>query len=385
MSELFPILISSAFLLFFSNAFSTYNHISKRYEKKEWFFYYILAFSVAIFVGLRTNFNDTHTYVETYDVFIPQNESLFDDVLSNTGRIQWLSLGSNPGFTFIQNVMYHLGFSSQDFLMCFALFSVVVYFWFIRKYSEDIVFSVFLFFTIGIFASTMAAIKQNFAIAVGLIALDRYLEGKKSISAILILLASLVHPYILMFLFVPFLMFKPWERKTYLLISTFAVAGLTLQFFIGRIVDITTLIGEDYTVESFVGEGVNLLRALVFLVPLAMSFLVRKNIPDEYYDRKMSLFVNLSMLNGMLMFVALFGNAIYFGRLSDYFTVFSIIALPSVLKFMDSRTKNLIRIIAFILYSVFFAYELLRGYGDRTFDDMFNRVKLFDYIKTLVQ
>ena len=84
--------------------------------------------------------------METYDVFIPQNESLFDDVLSNTGRIQWLSLGSNPGFTFIQNVMYHLGFSSQDFLMCFALFSVVVYFWFIRKHSEDIVFSVFLFF-----------------------------------------------------------------------------------------------------------------------------------------------------------------------------------------------------------------------------------------------
>ena len=231
----------------------------------------------------------------------------------------------------------------------------------------------------------MAAIKQNFAIAVGLIALDRYLEGKKSISAILILLASLVHPYILMFLFVPFLMFKPWERKTYLLISTFAVAVLTLQFLIGRIVDITTLIGEDYTVESFVGEGVNLLRALVFLVPLAMSFLVRKNIPDGYYDRKMSLFVNLSMLNGMLMFVALFGNAIYFGRLSDYFTVFSIIALPSVLKFMDSRTKNLIRIIAFILYSVFFAYELLRGYGNRTFDDMFNRVKVFDYLKTLVQ
>lgn len=384
MSELFPILISSAFLLFFSNAFSTYNHISKRYEKKEWFFYYILAFSVAIFVGLRTKFNDTLTYVETYDVFIPQNESLFDDVLSNTGRIQWLSLGSNPGFTFIQNVMYHLGFSAQDFLMCFALFSVVVYFWFIRKHSEDFVFSVFLFFTIGIFVSTMAAIKQNFAIAVGLIALDRYLEGKKSKFAILILLASLVHPYILMFLLAPFLMFKPWKRKTYLLISAFAVVGLTLQLFIGRIVEITTLLGEDYTAESFVGEGVNPLRVLVFLVPLAMSFLVRKNIPDGYCDRKMSLFVNLSMLNGMLMFVALFGNAIYFGRLSDYFTVFSIIALPSVLKFMDSRTKNLIRIIAFILYSVFFAFELLRGYGGSTFNDYFDRVKLFDYIKTLI-
>lgn len=384
MSELFPILISSAFLLFFSNAFSTYNHISERYEKKEWFFYYILAFSVAIFVGLRTKFNDTLTYVETYDVFIPQNESLFDDVLSNTGRIQWLSLGSNPGFTFIQNVMYHLGFSAQDFLMCFALFSVVVYFWFIRKYSEDFVFSVFLFFTIGIFVSTMAAIKQNFAIAVGLIALDRYLEGKKSKFAILILLASLVHPYILMFLLAPFLMFKPWKRKTYLLILAFAVVGLTLQLFIGRIVEITTLLGEDYTAESFVGEGVNPLRVLVFLVPLAMSFLVRKNIPDGYYDRKMSLFVNLSMLNGMLMFVALFGNAIYFGRLSDYFTVFSIIALPSVLKFMDSRTKNLIRIIAFILYSVFFAFELLRGYGGSTFNDYFDRVKLFDYIKTLI-
>lgn len=382
MSELLPILIPSIFLLFFSDALSTYNHVSKRYERKDKVFFYILAFSVAIFVGLRIAFNDTLTYVGTYNIFIPKNDSILDDCMSKTGRIQWLSLGSNPGFTFVQNIMCHLGFSSQDFLMCFALFSVVTYFWFIHKYTEDIFFSGYMFFTIGIFVSTMAAIKQNFAVAVGLIAIDRYLCGKKGAFFSLIIFASLFHPYILMFLFVPFLLFTPWERKTYIVIGAFVGIGLTLQLLIGRIIDFTTILGEDYTAESFIGEGVNPLRVLVFLVPLAVSFLVRKNVPPEFYDRNTALFVNLSMINGMLMFVALFGNAIYFGRLAQYFSLFSVLALPSVLKYMDERTRNLIKIIAIVLYCIFFVYELLHGYGARTFNDMFSRMKFFDYIET---
>lgn len=384
MSELLPILIPSIILAIFSALASKYNHENRRYEKKDWMFFYIMAISVAIFVGLRTAFNDTLSYIESYDVFISRNSSILDDCLSKTGKIQWLSLGSNPGFTFVQNIMYHLGFSSQDFLMSFALFSVITYFWFIRKNTEDIFFSVYMFFTIGIFVSTMAAVKQNFAVALGLIAIDKYLSGKKGAFFALIIIASLFHPYILMFLFIPFLSFTPWEKKTYYVIAAFATMGLALQLLIGRIISITTILGEEYTADSFTGEGVNPLRVLVFLVPLAMSFLVRKNVPSEFYDRKIALFVNLSMINGMLMFVALFGNAIYFGRLAQYFSLFSVIALPSVLKYADDRIKNLIKIIAVVLYFVFFVYELLRGYGSRTFNDMFSRMNFFDYIDTLI-
>lgn len=65
-------------------------------------------------------------------------------------------------------------------------------------------------------------------------------------------------------------------------------------------------------------------RLLVTLVPLVMSFILRKQINDPYYeyDRQDNICLNLSFLNGEIMFIALFGTANYFARLANYFYIF---------------------------------------------------------------
>ena len=115
------------------------------------------------------------------------------------------------------------------------------------------------------------------------------------------LIAALIHPYALMYLLVPFMEFRPWTKRTYWILTIFLAAGFLLRPLIGTVVNITALLGEEYTASSFTGEGVNIFRVLVCNVPLALSFLYRKKLFVNT-SKTENLIVNLAMLNGVIMF-----------------------------------------------------------------------------------
>lgn len=382
MKEILPIFISTMVLVLFSQLFSPRDQITKNYIQKEKLLYLIATISMALFVGLRTRYNDTTTYKETYIWLIFEDGSLLDNV--GGGKINWLALGENPAFTFVQNVFKHLGFSTQTFLLIFSIFYIVVFMWFIQKYSKNFFFSVFLFFTLGLFSFSCAAIKQCTAISFGLIAVDLYFAKRSKLWFLPILIGSLFHPYILFFLIVPFVRFKPWSKKSYWLVGGFFLFGVTLQFLMSTIVDITTMLGESYSNDEFTGSGVNPLRVLVYLVPLVLSFIIKKERTYDNGDEDiiLNVFTNLSMINGLLMFIALFGSAIYFGRLAEYFTIFSIVVIPYQISKMKNGFSTIISIAAFIFYFIFFAYECLKG-GLDTFDNMFDKMTIKEYIESL--
>ncbi|WRK55994.1 EpsG family protein [Coprobacillaceae bacterium CR2/5/TPMF4] len=88
-----------------------------------------------------------------------------------------------------------------------------------------------------------------------------------------VLIASTFHPYSLMYLIIPFLNFEPWSGKTYLFLIIFLIIGLSLQPLLGTVVDITTMLGEEYDATTFTGEGINIFRLAVVWVPVVISFL----------------------------------------------------------------------------------------------------------------
>ena len=382
MKEILPIFISSVVLALFSHLFSARDPMTKNYIHKEKLLYTIVTISMALFVGLRLRYNDTSTYKETYDLLILPEGSLM--LKPGGGTINWLALGENPAFTFIQNVFKHLGFSTQTFILMSSVPYIIVFMWFIQKYSKNFFFSVFLFFTLGMFSFSCAAIKQCIAISFGLIAIDMYLSRKRKSWIIPVIIGSLFHPYILFFLIVPFVRFKPWSKKSYWLVGGFFLIGVTLQFLMSTIVDITTMLGESYANDEFMGPGVNPLRVLVYLVPLVLSFIIKKERTYDNGDEDiiLNVFTNLSMINGLLMFIALFGSAIYFGRLSYYFTIFSIVVIPYLIGKLKNGFSTIVYLAAFIFYFIFFAYECLNG-GLDTFDNMFDKITLKEYIESL--
>lgn len=346
------------------------NYGEKRYIKKDKIFFVIMTISMAVYVGLRTWYNDTVTYLYYYNS-IKIGEGIFD-------KIDW-SLGSNPGFILIQNLLKRIGTSDQTFLMLFAIFTICTYLWFIRKYSSNIWLSIFLFYTMGCYTFTMAAIKQTTAVALCLISTDRAINKKWTSFVVFVLIAATIHPYALMYLMIPFLRFRPWTGKTKYMLVIFAMLGVSLQVLMGRVVILTQLMGEEYDLSTFTGAGVNIFRVMVVWAPIFLSFLAKQPI-SKYIDDENSLWLNLSMLNAEIMFVALFGTANYFARLANYFLIFQTISLPYLLKYFTERSRKLLIVIIVGAYLLYFIYANLIN---QPFDVQFNQMNLFDYLHSL--
>lgn len=372
MLELLPITIFSFIMAGFSHATSKYNKKLGCYEKKENIFYFIMAVVMILFVGLRTWYNDTYTYLIGFE-----NIDISISIKTAIKELDW-SLGANPGFNLTNWIIKYIGFDSQDFLMFYSIITVGIYLWFLKKYTCNIWLSIFLVFTTGTYLFSLAAIKQCVAIAFCLVATDRAIEKKYIRFIIWIIIASLFHPYALMYLVVPFMMHKPWTIKTYLSLLFFGIVGFALQSMLGTIVDVTSMFGEGYDITSLGGDGVNPFRLIVCSVPLILSFIMKKHLQKQETSKSDNLMLNLTILNAEIMFVGLFGTANYFARLANYFLIFQCLSIPWLFKYIDTKSKKTLTIIAVLCYLVYFMYE----YKD--FGTSYSAVSIFEYIKSLL-
>lgn len=374
MSKLLPVFLIGVILAFASDRMASVSYDSygdRVYQKKEKFIYIILAIILAVFVGLRTSYNDTGTYSQMYNELMPG--------ISNILNVD-LNLGENPGFWVINIILKSLSFTSQDFLMFYALVTNFIYLWFIRKYSDNIWLSVFLFFTMGCYTFTMAAIKQCVAVAFCLIATDRYLQNKKFPFIFWVLIASTFHPYSLMYLIIPLLNFKPWSGKTYLFLIIFLVIGLSLQPLLGTVVDITTMLGEEYDATTFTGEGINIFRLAVVWVPVVISFFTRRYLRANN-SKADNIILNLTILNAEIMFIGLFGTANYFGRLANYFLIFQTLCLSHLFKSFNIKSKTIITVCCVLCFLLYFYYANVMN---QNFDYSFYHTTFIDYVRSII-
>lgn len=323
---------------------------------------------LAGFAGLRTHCNDTGAYRHGYELITESSWETADR-----------SIGANPLFNWVNYQLSMRGVSTQNFLMFWAFLTVGCYIIFVHGYSANYPLTIFLLFTTGCYTFAFAGIKQAAAVGIAVIATMFALRKRWLLFLVGILIATLIHPYSLMYLLVPFMEFKPWTKKTYWMLAIFLAAGFLLRPLIGTVVNITTLLGEEYTVSSFTGEGVNIFRVLVCNVPLVLSFLYRKKLFVNT-SKAENLTVNLTMLNGAIMFVGLFGTANYFGRLANYFLIFQSLALPWMLKKIGGKDGKILTILMVVGYIAYFYYA---NVINQPFDEGFARLSIAEYLAQL--
>lgn len=370
MWKLVPVVLISLTAAFFYDKFSTKRENLSGYVYKEKILWLIPIIAMAIFAGLRTEYNDTTAYTYSYENFVKSNFDFSD--------ISW-TFGDNFGFDAFSIILKSLGFSTNGYLMVFAIITYVIYIWFIHKYSTDFLMSMFLFICL-IFTFPLAAIKQCVAVAFCLLAVDKAINKKWFWFVFWIFIAETFHAYSFMYLIVPLLFFVPWQdKKTVMWIVIFLFAGILLRPMIGTVLSITDALGDEYTVEEFSGDGVNPFRLLVCLVPLVLSFILRKQINDPYNEvnRAEGLCMNLAFLNGEIMFVALFGTANYFARLADYFYIFPVIALPRLFNMVNPKWRTLMKICVVLCYLLFFYYAEYIVYG--SFDNRYQGITFNEF------
>lgn len=372
MSELIPIFLVSMVLAYLSHHISVYDPMKQNYERKERFFLIIMTFFMVLFIGLRTDYNDTTTYRRIYEL-IPADVDLF-------AGIDWLALGDNPGFVFTNRLLVKLGFSTQSYIMFYAIITTSIYAWFIHKYTSNIWLSFFLMFTMGIFTFPLAAIKQCTAMAFCILATDRAIRKKHVSFVIFTLIASTFHAYALMYFIVPFLFFRPWSSMTYLMMIATVIIAVSLQSLLGTVLNITDMLGEGYDENSFTGEGINIFRLAVHMVPVLISYLVRPSLAERN-DRTNNLITNLATVNAAIMFVGLFGTANYFGRLANYFQIFQCISLVWLFTHLDRKSRQPFIILSCSCYLLYFIYTYSIH---ESFDGGYKAVKFWDYIESLI-
>lgn len=374
MWKLVPVVLISLAGAFFYDRFSTKKENLSGYVYKEKTLWLIPIIVMAVFAGLRTNYNDTTAYTYSYENFVKSN---FD-----FSGINW-TFGDNFGYSILLIILKSLGFSTNGYLMAFAIITYGIYIWFIHKYSTDFLMSMFLFICL-VFTFPLAAIKQCIAVAFCLLAVDKAINKKWFWFVFWIFIAETFHAYSFMYLIVPLLFFVPWQNnKTVMWIVIFFLIGILLRPMMDTVLSITDALGEEYTAESFNEGGVNPFRLLVCLVPLVLSFILRKQINDPYNEvnRAEGLCMNLAFLNGEIMFVALFGTANYFARLANYFYIFPVIALPRLFNMVNPKWRFPLKIVAVCCYMFFMWYSLMyqmySGFG--SFDEQYKRILLSEF------
>ena len=330
----------------------------------------IIVVALVIFSGLRIRYNDTSTYRHSYEMM---------PTITDFSGLS-LSLNGYIGHEVFSRLIKTMGISTQGYLLIYSLMTVSIYIWFIDKYSKNILFSIFLYLTIGGYLFSMAAIKQTAAIAFCLLATDRFLSGKKVQFFLWVLVGYTFHPFCILYLFVPLLMFSPWTGGTPILIALCILISFLLRPFRGFIAEIATDMGNQYSAESFAGEGVNIFRVLVTNIPLLLTF-INREIYKEENNKAKCLIINLAIVNGLIMFIGLFGTANYFARLANYFAVFQAIAIPYLIADCSERNRGILTVGSIIGYFGFFYY----GTGlNNAFDRYYSSITLMDYLRSIL-
>lgn len=329
----------------------------------------VIIILLAGFAGLRTRCNDTGAYKHGYEL------------LNTDGYLESLnkSIGSNPLFNLINCFLKLCNVSTQNFLMFWAFLTVGCYVAFCHRFAESYALSVFLLCTTGAYTFCFAGIKQAAAVGLALVGVMFYLRGHKIAYLIFIAVATGIHPYSLMYLLVPAARYRPWTRNTYILLAASLLGGFMLRPLLGTIVNITTLLGEEYSVASFSEEGVNVFRVIVCNVSTVLSFLYRGKLFRDSTPEE-NLMVNLTMLNGAIMFVGLFGTANYFARLANYFLLFQCISLPWMLKKIGGKDGRILTALMIAGYVGYFWYGNVIAIP---FDSDFARMSVSEYFKML--
>ena len=367
MGELWIVLAVSCGLAFLSEkyTFAWNGHRSKMLNNG---IILLLILFLSFFAGLRTGYNDTYTYMSSYDEM-----TAFPDILNG---FSW-ELGDNPGFVLLNSIMKAAGFRTQSFILFYSILFVTSSVLFLKRYSSSFTLSIFLFVCANGYLFSMAAMKQCTSIAIGIMAIP-YMFRKKWIPfALIILLAATFHPYILLFLLLPLLRFRPWSLGTWILLAVTVGAGLFLPQIIGTIIDAAALLGDGYDAENFMGEGVNIFRVLIACVPLLLSLVFCRNIDSGENAEQRYAFINFCFIYASIMFVGLFGTANYFGRLANYFTLFPAIALPMIIKQLSPRDRLLMTAAMVVCYLAYFYYG---NAINESFESEFSRITLWNYL-----
>jgi hypothetical protein len=287
----------------------------------------------------------------------------------------------NPLYYIFQNAIKDLTGNAYIVIFLTSLFAQCCFVGFIKRYCPQFTFGIFLYFTLGTFLLTMAAIKQITAMAILTLSIP-YLEQKKWPQYFLVVfIAMLMHTYAMAFLVLPLFTRRPWKVFTFafVLLVGFLLTNFrdVITTFLERADDAGKTIA-DY--EVFDDNTVNIFRIAVYAVPPVISFVFQKWL-FRNGDGTKNMMVHMSIISLAFMTMGTQSGANLFGRMANYFEIATICILPWMLEqTFDKRSCRLVSTIAVV---GFFCYFVYANAISTNFGSVYQSMSLFRFVALL--
>lgn len=342
-------------------------------SKKSDYFSAIVIFWLSAFSFLRVSYNDTATYIGTFNSAQSLTEGFATGTFTDWTGNPWSMLYRSLIREVTDN--YHIYFLFPAVLSSFAAVKLF------KKYSVNPAFSLIIFFSLGTYIMYMAALKQCLAIFCLLFAVPFALDGKYVKFYLLVLAAIFFHTHSFMFAIVPFLLTKPWGKTTWLLLGATLFAAATYNSTLGAFMEYAQSIGALVDEgELFDGHSINVLRVLVYWVPALLALLFRQRLFTDSTKTE-NLFVNMSIVSAFILTLGLVQAANLFARMAGYFEIATAVALPWMIKkIFTKESAHMVTGLAVVLYFGYFMFEFTVS---KDFNNEYAAITMWQFIQSL--
>lgn len=308
-----------------------------------------------IVAGLRSNIGDTGTYMFSFQNNIPNNWKDFFRTVDYEG--DW-------GFNLFQTMIKQtFGNDPQNLIFICSFITISCIFITFYKYADRLELSVFYFITAGNYLVTMNGIRQYLVSAILFLAFPLIIKKKWYYYIPLVLLLSTMHKSALIFIPLYFVVnAKAWGTITKWILIT--GAGLFLTYPVSGPI-IAEILGEsqyghygDMLMSS--GSGANILRVLVYAVPVVLAYLGKEN-EKMLAKPEYNLIVNMSCIN--LVFILLATKYWIYARFNMYFSLYAILLLCWCVKYVYKRYRQVLYAGSILAYGIYYWYEMYVSLG----------------------
>ena len=305
------------------------------------------------FAFLRTNYNDTGSYINAF-----HNAQSLRAGLASGEYFDWIE---NPLSSVYRDLMRGITSNYHIYFLLPALLHGVALMQFCKKYSVKPALTLLIYFGLGTYVMMfLAAFKQGMAMIILLLALPYAHDRKYGTYVLLVLLAMLFHFYAIVYLLVPMLFGKPWGRTTWIMLGITVATLLTYNSTLGALMAYVDEMGGDIAAEElFDGNSINVLRVAVYWVPGLLALVFRHYV-NHNSTRMENLFVNMSVLCACILSIGLSEGANLYARMAGYFEIAIAVAMPYIIrKIFNKESERLVSNVAAVLFFGYFCYEFM--------------------------
>lgn len=240
-------------------------------------------------------------------------------------------------YKFLCRIVYILGGSYYTLNMIVAFLTFLFVTLAIKKISADYFCSIYLYITLFFFYHAMNQTRQQLAIAIGLYAMTFLCEDKIKEFIVLVVLASLFHTSIILFLCLVILKKVRITKKT-MYIYIMAVVILLLSFeFLMRILKYTRY---GFYLSSY--NNSNIMDSTIINTFVRIAFLMLVWSREKYVQdtSKKNVLYHMAFLCTIFQIITI--RVSLFGRITTNFFIVYILLIPEIIKTYRVRYRKLI-------------------------------------------